>query len=125
MEPEREKVIERARTILTSPQKRIAADVQLFVAKEFFSTAKILPRLTTVDESFAAQKLDSLLTKINRARAKSKFTQVRDVAAIQSELKNIRNEIRARIQTELRDMNHDARADFANRLFAEISGCRR
>ena len=121
MEPEREKIIERAQAILTSPQKRIAAEVQLFVAKEFFSAAKILPRLKTVDENFAAQKPDSLLTQINKARAKSKFPQVRDADAIRNELKNIRDEIRARIQAELHDMNHDARADFANRLFAEIS----
>ena len=121
MEPEREKIIDQAQAILTSPQKRIAAEVQLFVAKDFFSTTKILPRLITVDENFAAQKPDSLLTKINKARAKSKFTQIRDADAIRNELKNIRNEIRARIQAELRDMDNDARADFANRLFAEIS----
>ena len=82
--------------------------------------AKILPRLIAVDKNFSAQKPESLRTKINGARAESKFPQVKDTAAIRDELKNIRYELRVRIQSELRGMNHEARAEVANRLFVAV-----
>lgn len=115
-----EKAIEQARTILTNPNKRIAAEVQWFVSKGALSSDSILKWLTVIDKNFSEHKPETLRTKINRARGEAKLPVVKDVGEIKAELKNIRYEIRKMIQDELRAANPKIRVNFANRFVDEV-----
>ena len=119
-DPDREELFEQARTILTNPKKRIAAEVQWFVGKGIFASDSIFPWLATIDKNFSAQKPEELRKKINKARTESKLPAIEDVSEIKTELKNVRYEIRKMIQDELHIANHKVRVNFANRFAEEV-----
>ena len=125
-DPDREEIIERARDILLNPRKRIAAEFWEIAAQDFdtysLKNARTLDEfdIATIDRKFSALNAESIREQINAARTKSKFPAVQDTAAIRDELKNLRNEIRGRIQDTLKAMNHSERYllanDFANAI---------
>ena len=86
------KIIERARDILLNPRKNA-----------------LYSELTA----------EEIRAQINAARAKAKFPAVQDTAAIKSELKSIRYEIREKFQAHLKEMPRVECMKFANDL-AEI-----
>ena len=117
MNPDDEEIIERARDILLNPRKRIAAEVNLLVG-ENLDIENISEDILRVDKKFSALNAETLREQINAARAKSKFPAVNDTKAIADELKNIRDEIRHRIQDSIHCMKYPR--DFANRFIYKV-----
>ena len=120
MNPDDEEIIERARDILLNPRKRIAAEVNLLV-DEKLDVANFSEDILRVDKKFSALNAETLREQINAARAKSKFPAVNDTKAIADELKNLRDEIRSKIQSKLQNANHKMRVSFANFLVDKLS----
>ena len=118
-EPDDEKIFSQARDILLNPRKRIAAEVLQMVDAEIFRDVWRVEAVVKIDSLYSALDAEKIRRQINAARAKAKFPAVQDTAAIKSELKNIRYEIREKIQARLKKMTHGERAKFAD-AFAEV-----
>ena len=124
--PTREEIIDRARNILLNPKKRIAAEVRYFIDDEIdnlFSVENVLANreqfeafIITIDSFYSKLDAEKIRSKINQSRKKSKFPAIQDTAAIKAELKNIRYDIREKIQTVLRSMNHSERVIISKEL---------
>lgn len=133
-DPDRENIINQARDILLNPKKRIAAEMRyfdevdtnnLFPLAELNTLIHSLNDLAHADKFEAVIKLDELYSsldaeeireQINATRAKSKFPAVKDTAAIKSELKNLRYEIRSIVQDILKTMEPGKRVKLATEL---------
>ncbi|MBQ3443881.1 MAG: hypothetical protein IJG33_11645 [Selenomonadaceae bacterium] len=133
-DPDREKLIEQARTILLNPKKRIAAEIRYFDTvdfKDLFPLAGLNRLLYSLDEINdednleAVVEMDALYSestpekirdRINAARAVAKFPAVQNIDEIKAELKNIRYEVRERIQTRLKKITQSQRTKLANDL---------
>lgn len=136
-DPDREEFFEQARDILLNPRKRIAAEMRWFDTVDFadlFPLAGLNRLIYSFDDLNVEDKLEAVLEidilysestakavreQINEARTKSNFPAVQDIAAIKSELKNIRYDVREKIQALLKKLIHESRTKFANDL-AEI-----
>ena len=132
--PDREELIEQARTILLNPKKRIAAEIRYFDTvdfKDLFPLAGLnrllysLDELNDEDNLEAVVEMDALYSestpekirdRINEARAVAKFPAVQGTDEIKAELKNIRYEVRERIQTRLKKITQSQRVKLANDL---------
>ncbi|MBR4153601.1 MAG: hypothetical protein IKT98_11675 [Selenomonadaceae bacterium] len=119
--PDREEIFEQARTILLNPKKRIAAEVWKIVGDDIFNDFNIY-NLSRIDEKFSAQNPKIICEQINSARAKSKFPIVQDTTAVKSELKDIRYDIREKIQGILNDMTRDGRIRLATDIADNLNG---
>lgn len=119
-EPDREKIFDAARDILINPRKRLAAEVAYFAQVEIFNVRNIFGELELVDEKFSALNAQELFVKINEAREKSKFPTAQDFAAIETELENIRAEIRGRIQAAVENLPQENYVRFAGELTDRI-----
>ena len=121
-DPDREEIFEQARMILLNPKKRIAAEIRWFLdnsrEEKYYSVEDKTSVLDIffIDRKYSGLNAKEILKQINSARAVAKFPAVQDTAAIKSELKNIRYEIREKIQDLLKDMTRDGRIRFANDL---------
>ena len=104
-EPDDEKIIAQARDILLNPRKRIAAEVR-YLVDENIDVANLSEDILRVDKKFSALNAEDLRDRINAARVKSKFPAVNDTKAIADELKNLRDEIRSKIQGKLPFSQH-------------------
>ena len=118
-EPDDEKIFAQARDILLNPRKRIAAEVLEMVDADIFRDVWKVEAVVKINSLYSALDAEKIREQINAARAKAKFPAVQDTAAIKSELKNIRYEIREKIQARLKKMTHGERAKFADDL-AEV-----
>ncbi len=112
-EPDDEKIIDEAKNILLNPRKRIAAEVHLLVGDEL-DIENLLKDILRVDKKFSALNVGEIRDQINAARKKSKFPAVNDTKAIADELKNLRGEIREKIQYKFQAADHRMRVSFAN-----------
>lgn len=112
-EPDDEKIFAQAQDILLNPRKRIAAEVNLLVGNEL-DIENLLRDILRVDKKFSALNAENLRQQINAARKKSKFPAVNDTKAIADELKNLRGEIREKIQVKFQAADHRMRVSFAN-----------
>ncbi len=119
-EPDREKIFDAARDILINPRKRLAAEVAYLAESEIFNVNDILGELEHVDEKFSVLDAAVLLEKINAARVKSKFTAAQDFNAVETELEDIRAEIRKKIQAAVENLSQDSCVQFANELADRI-----
>ena len=119
-EPEREKIFDAARDTLLNPRKRITAEVAYFVAAEVFNVGDILGELEVIDEKFSALNAQELFDKINETREKAKFPAAQDFDAVETELENIRAEIRGRIQAAVESLPQENYTRFANELADRI-----
>lgn len=121
-DPDREEIFEQARTTLLNPKKRIAAEIRWFLdnsrEEKYYSVEDKTSVLDIffIDRKYSGLNAKEILNQINSARAVAKFPAVQDTAAIKSELKNIRYEIREKIQDCLKDVTRDGRIRFANDL---------
>ena len=103
-DPDREEIFEQARMILLNPKKRIAAEIHWFLdnfhEEKYYKVEDKTSVLDIffIDRKYSELNAEEILKQINSARVKSKFPAVKDTAAIKSELKNIRYEIRGKIQ---------------------------
>ena len=124
--PVREEIFDRARNILLNPKKRIAAEVRYFVDDEIdklFSVENVLANreqfenfIITIDAFYSRLDAEKIRDKINQSRKKSKFPAIQDTTEIKAELKNIRYDIREKIQAVLRSMNHAERVNLSEKL---------
>ena len=124
--PTREEIIDKARNILLNPKKRIAAEVRYFIDDDIdklFSVENVLANreqfekfIITIDSFYSKLDAEKIRDKINQSRKKSKFPAIQDTAEIKAELKNIRYDIREKIQTVLRSMNHAERVNLSEEL---------
>ena len=122
---------------MINPRKRIAAEMRWFDIvdfKDLFSLAGLNKLLYSFDALNDADNLETIIEinalycestaekirkQINAVRAKSKFPAVQDIDTIKSELKNIRYDVREKIQARLKNLTHEDRTKLANDL-AEI-----
>ena len=121
-DPDREEIFEQARMILLNPKKRIAAEIHWFLDNSHEEKYYKVEDKTSVldiffiDRKYSELDAEEILKQINFARVESKFPAVKDTAAIKSELKDIRYEIRGKIQDFLKEMTRDERIRFATDL---------
>ena len=117
-DPDREKIFNQARDILINPRKRIAAEFWELVGDEIISTVDRSADIINLNKKFSELDAEKICWQINAVRKKSKFPAVQDTNAIRDELKNLRDEIREKLQNVLKNFPHYYCVKRANK-FAE------
>lgn len=79
--------------------------------------------ISNIEDFYSSLDAEDIREQINAARKKSKFPAVKDAAAIRDELKNLRYEIRERLNKHLKDLPHVNQLKLATDLIEIFVDC--